>query len=365
MATITVEGGQLKIVYGNDIDTIPLDDVIMESKGVDSVVFKQCTAPVVELERSTITVPTSTSVENLIDQIGVLIDVNDSGITNLTFVASKSDLPSPVGGVITLLAEHTYYFTADVDLLGDRLLGSQDTVILGASSENCSITSTGLGVGVALFTTEWTTPIRHITFKDVDTCLDINGVTNAPVALDWTGVNFLNIPNVGTISTCDNWIYSKGAFLSSTNLTFTGSVGTIGVDNSIFVGTGAANPIIDISSTATVTRRFRIIYSAFVVFGSTVGINVDAAATIPTEGYILDTVNFGAGGTYISGVLADSNKALFIKCVGVPNTSVNGQMYMQDNLTTTAIADTTNFTKILGTTTSSVDNSKYYTLTID
>jgi hypothetical protein len=359
MATITVEGGQLKIVYGNDIDTIPLDDVIMESKGVDSVVFKQCTAPVVELERSTITVPTSTSVENLIDQIGVLIDVNDSGITNLTFVASKSDLPSPVGGVITLLAEHTYYFTADVDLLGDRLLGSQDTVILGASSENCSITSTGLGVGVALFTTEWTTPIRHITFKDVDTCLDINGVTNAPVALDWTGVNFLNIPNVGTISTCDNWIYSKGAFLSSTNLTFTGSVGTIGVDNSIFVGTGAANPIIDISSTATVTRRFRIIYSAFVVFGSTVGINVDAAATIPTEGYILDTVNFGAGGTYISGVLADSNKALFIKCVGVPNTSVNGQMYMQDNLTTTAIADTTNFTKILGTTTASVDNSKY------
>ena len=32
---------------------------------------------------------------------------------------------------------------------------------------------------------------------------------------------------------------------------------------------------------------------------------------------------------------------------------------MQDNLTTTAIADTTNFTKILGTTTASVDNSKY------
>ena len=80
MATITVEGGQLKIVYGNDIDTIPLDDVIMESKGVDSVVFKQCTAPVVELERSTITIPTSTSVEDLIDKIGVLINVNDSGL---------------------------------------------------------------------------------------------------------------------------------------------------------------------------------------------------------------------------------------------------------------------------------------------
>ena len=236
MATITVEGGQLKMVVGTEIYTIPLDDVIVESKGTDSIVFKQCTAPVLELKRSIITTPTSTSVENLIDQIGVLINVNDSGITNLTFVSSKSDLPSPIGGVITLLAEHTYYFTTDVDLLGDRLLGSQDTVILGSSSENSSITSTGLGVGVALFTTEWTTPIRHITFKDVDTSLDINGVTNAPVALDWTGVNFLNIPNIGEISTCDNWIYSKGAFLNSKGFTFSGTVGTIGIDNSIFVG---------------------------------------------------------------------------------------------------------------------------------
>ena len=274
MATITVEGGQLKIVYGNDIDTIPLDDVIMESKGVDSVVFKQCTAPVVELERSTITIPTSTSVEDLIDKIGVLVDVNDSGITNLTFVGSKSDLPSSVGGVITLLSEHTYYFTADVDLEGDRLVGSQDTVILGASSENCSITSTGLGTGVALFTTEWTTPIRHITFKDVDTCLNINGVTNAPVALDWTGVNFLNIPNIGEISTCDNWIYSKGAFLNSKGFTFSGTVGTIGIDNSIFVGSGSAGGIIELSSTLNVTRRFRVIYSSIVAFGATVGLSL-------------------------------------------------------------------------------------------
>ena len=85
MATITVEGGQLKMVVGTEIYTVPLDDVIVESKGADSIVFKQCTAPILELERSVITAPTSTSVENLIDQIGVLINVNDSGITNLTF----------------------------------------------------------------------------------------------------------------------------------------------------------------------------------------------------------------------------------------------------------------------------------------
>ena len=74
MATITVEGGQLKMVVGTEIYTVPLDDVIVESKGADSIVFKQCTAPILELKRSVITTPTSTSVENLIDQIGLLIE---------------------------------------------------------------------------------------------------------------------------------------------------------------------------------------------------------------------------------------------------------------------------------------------------
>ena len=81
MATITVEGGQLKMVVGTEIYTVPLDDVIVESKGIDSIVFKQCTAPILELKRSVITTPTSTSVEDLIDQIGELIgsSIGNSG----------------------------------------------------------------------------------------------------------------------------------------------------------------------------------------------------------------------------------------------------------------------------------------------
>jgi hypothetical protein len=359
MATITVEGGQLKMVVGTEIYTVPLDDVIVESKGADSIVFKQCTAPILELERSVITAPTSTSVENLIDQIGVLINVNDSGITNLTFVSSKSDLPSPIGGVITLLAEHTYYFTTDVDLLGDRLLGSQDTVILGSSSENSSITSTGLGVGVALFTTEWTTPIRHITFKDVDTSLDINGVTNAPVALDWTGVNFLNIPNIGEISTCDNWIYSKGAFLNSKGFTFSGTVGTIGIDNSIFVGDASAGGIIELSSTLNVTRRFRVIYSSIVAFGATVGIDANISATIPTEGYIFDTVNFSGGSTYLSGITETDNRTRIDNSRGVKNTAEIGNYYMLNNATVTTITTQGVPVKIEGTSTANAINQKF------
>tara|TARA_R110000822_G_scaffold49495_6_gene129735 strand:- start:7008 stop:8564 length:1557 start_codon:yes stop_codon:yes gene_type:complete len=276
-----------------------------------------------------------------------------------TYVSSKEDLPSAVANVITLNADHTYYFIGTVDLLGCRLVGGFNTCILGPSSENASITSTGLGVGVALFTTAWTTPVRHVTFKDVDTCLDISGATNAPVALDWTGVNFTNIPNVGVIDTCDNFIFSKGSFLGSEGLRFTGSVGTFSITESLLRGSGGAGSLIEVDASATVTRRFRITYSSVIAFGSTTGIDVNASATLPIEGFILDTVSFTGGSTYLPGLSTASNFSLFSECKGIVNTSVNGQAYMRNNTTATTISATNTFYKVEGTTTASSDNAKY------
>ena len=278
---------------------------------------------------------------------------------DIVFVNDKTDLPTAVSNVITLGDNVTYYFTTTVDLTGDRLVGGENTVILGSSSENSRIKSTGLGVGVPLFYTEWTTPIRHVTFQDVDTALHIVGTVNPPVALDWTGVNYLNVPNIGLIDTCDNWIYSKGAILNSQNLQFSGTVGTVGVDNSIFVGTGSSGNILDILSTCTITRRFRLIYSSMVVFGATVGINVDASATIPTEGYILDTINFSAGGTYLSGVSYTDNKTRFVNSKGIENTAEIGNLYMLNNATATVISGSGVPTKVLGTTTPNAINQKF------
>jgi hypothetical protein len=274
------------------------------------------------------------------------------------FVEGLEDLPQPISGVITLEANTTYFFTNDLDLLGNRLVGASDTTLIGGSSENCTLTSTGLGVGVALFTSEWTTPIREISFTDVDTAISINGNTNE-VALDWTGVNFVNVPNIGTINTCDNFIYTKGAFLNAKGLKFTGTIGTIGLNNSLFSGDGLSGNIIELDASCVITRRFRVIYSSFVATSSTVGINVNVSATIPTESYILDTVNFAGGGTYLSGLDETSNDSLFINCIGITNTFVNGQMYMNNNATATTISNTTDFFKVAGTTTASSDNSKY------
>ncbi len=278
-----------------------------------------------------------------------------SAASDFVFVSSLSDLPIPVSGVITLEDEKTYFFITEVDLLGNRLVCGINTTILGGSSENCRIKSTGL-TGTALITSNYSLPIRNITIEaDVALNLDGDGTTTA---LDWFGVNFTNCNTIGTIKDYTNLIVQDSAFLNSGGMTFDGTIGTIGFTQCLFDVNGTNTAFI-LPATLTVTRRFRIIYSSFIVTSGQTGINVDASATIPTESYILDTVNFAGGGTYLSGVNHTSNDALYISCVGPTNTAVNGQLYMQGNATATTISNTTSFFKVAGTTSASADNAKF------
>jgi len=295
--------------------------------------------------------------------------VGGSGQPNtseIVFVSQKSDLPTAVAGVITLLANVTYYFTGDIDLIGDRIVTSANTTILGASSENCSITSTGIGTSFPtnyLIETLFTLPIRHITIKDVPLGIGINTSNTGiqPIALDWTGVNFSGTSISLTCGDIDNLIFSKGAVLSGGGFVFEGNVGTIGIDNSIFVGDGTAYNLIELTSSCVVTRRFRTIYTSFVAFGSTVGIDVNVSATIPVDSYILDTCNFSGGGTYLQGIgqFFTDNEPRFVNCKGILNTTSIGNYYMNNNATVTTITTINTPVKVLGTTTANTINQKF------
>lgn len=251
-------------------------------------------------------------------------------------VDSLSDLPTAVSGVITLEAGRTYLLTTNIDLLGSRLTASGPVNLYGLSSETSSLTSTGLGVGVPLFTSIYTVVLQSITFKDVDTCFSIDGNTNL-VALDWAAVNFSNIPNVGAINSADNFTYQSCAFLGSKGLRFTGTIGTVGIFNSLFVGHAAAGNIIELDASAIITRRFRVIYSSIVTMAANTGVNVNAAATIPIENYILDTVNFSGAGAYLSGTTFASEKAFFVNCIGTTNTTAIANLYMKNNAVATDV----------------------------
>jgi hypothetical protein len=286
------------------------------------------------------------------------ININLSQFENVTIVNDKADFPDAVEGVITLEAERTYIISADVDLTGDRLVAGGICNLFGYSSETSYLTSTGLAEGVPLLTSEYTIVIEGLTIRDVDTAISIDGNTNL-VALDWKAVNFIDVQNVGTINTCDNFIFDTGSFLGAQGFKFTGTIGTVALNNSLFRGTGAAGNIIEVDADCVITRRFRIIYSSIVAFGSTVGIHVNTDATIPTEAYILDTVNFSGGSTYLSGLTHTSLKSLFVACVGIVNTESLGSMYMKNNAVETVISVQGDRYNISGTTEANGINQRF------
>ena len=238
------------------------------------------------------------------------------------FVRSVWDLPSESGGVITLEDNTTYCFIDTVDLLGNRLVSGQNTTLQGGgSSENCRILSTGL-TGQALITSQWSLPMRFLTIEaDIALALDASG--NAGSALDWIGVNFTNCATVGTIANYTNFIGADCAFLNSQGLTFDGSIGTVGFQQTLFDNRSGGTSLI-FAPTLTITRRIRVIYSSFISLSGETALNVSTSAVIPVESYILDTCNFAGGGTYVTGVLNTDVKSFWLNCKGISNTSKIG-----------------------------------------
>lgn len=266
--------------------------------------------------------------------------------TRFKWVSSLSDLPTPVAGVITL-TEGAYFFTDTVDLAGNRLLMSGPVTLLGSSSETAGIKSTGL-VGTALITTTYSMPVRNISLTAPSGATVISAVAgSSSYALDWFGVNFLDSPSIGTISGYSNCIFTDGAFINSAGLTFDSSVGTGAFGNYLFQA--SAGTVITLPASLTVSRRFRIVYSSFVITGTATGINASTSATIPADSYILEQVNFSGGGTYTTGVPYTDTKARFVRCKGISNSATLGYATMINNATPTVIGGASTPTKALGT----------------
>jgi len=184
------------------------------------------------------------------------------------------------------------------------------------------------------------------------------GSASSSYAIDWFGVNFVDSVTVGRIANYSNFIMTDCALLNSANMSFDGTFGTIGFANSLFSGR-AAQTTIKVEPTANITRRFRMIYSSLVAFGGATAIHFSASATVSNDAYILDTINFSGGATYLAGVTQSSPKALILNCVGIRNTSNVGHYFVQNNATATTVgAGNQNvWIKAAGTTTVGIGNS--------
>lgn len=274
-----------------------------------------------------------------------------------TQVSAVSDFPEPVNGVITLNGG-AWLITHFLDLEGNRIEYVGDTAILGTSSETAGLTSTGLAPGAALITGGASLPIQNLRLTVPTGCKAFSLTAAGPTsALDWRALNVVG-GEVGTISGFSNFIMQDSAFLSGAHgLVFDGTFGTIAFETVIF--SLPAGTMITIPSTATITRRFRLIYSSVIVTSGNTGISVSPSASIPVEGYILDTVNFSGGGTYTSGVTYSDNKALFRNCRGINNSGEFAHMTLNGNALATDIVSQGVAVKVAGATVLQSDTQKF------
>ena len=279
-----------------------------------------------------------------------------ASIPEFNIIRSVGDLPTAVGNVITLKDGATYFFIKPVDLGGKRLISGTNTTIFGTSSENSGIYSTGL-VGEPFITSNCSLPMRDI-FITADIALSLNAVSNPGSAIDWRAVNFVDCNTIGTIQNYNNFIMLDSAFLNSGNLTFDGSINTIGF-NGCLLAVPAGKTGIIVPATAVIGRRFRIIYSAISVASTATGINMNTSAIVPVESYIFDACNFSGAGTYLSGVAVSDNKSLWENNKGIENTANTGYFTMTNNAVATDITATDTTVKVAGTTVFDTSSQKF------
>jgi hypothetical protein len=257
---------------------------------------------------------------------------------DMTVVTSLADFPDPVGNVITLGDAHSYYIDGEVDLQGNRLVGSGPrNSIVGTSSESSILTSTGLPEGEPLIRSNYTMPLIRISIRNVHTAFYFGaeeGVGGEDAGLDWNFITVVDVTRVGEIGTVANFVMSNSAFLNSGELRFTGEVGSIVFSDCLFTNFASgyslniANPLI--------TRRFRLTNCSMVALGSSTAALHYAVTSIPQEQFILDKVNFNAN-TPVSGIAESDLEANFVGCTGITNSSSIGSVYITANTVVTTI----------------------------
>lgn len=263
-------------------------------------------------------------------------------VENLKTVSSKHDFPEAVNGVISISG--SWLITTEVDLEGDRIEFTGSGALLGTTPEVSILYSTGLN-NDPLITSTYSIKLYGITFSTTSSSpiLDLQA-SNSLYTVLVDAVNFVDCPLVGTINGYGNTIFNSTALLNSGNLIFDGVLDTVAFSN-CYIATRQNTSAIVVPNTCTINRRFRIVYSAFVVQPVSTGLDVGVSASIPSEGYILDTVNFSGGGTFTDGIQYNNNKALFTDCVGINNSATVASAWVVDNMVPTNIASRNTPTK--------------------
>lgn len=276
---------------------------------------------------------------------------------DLQFVTKPLDFGAPdEDGVITLTSA-AYFVVANIDLQGARLAASAPVTLFGSGAEAVTITSTGL-TGEPLLYTPTTIQLRTLSMSMPagEVCVEVD--SDGSAALDWFFVNFTGAGRAGNFRDINNFIGDTLGLLAGDGFHFFGTSNTVGFSDSIFVS-GPGSYAVRFDAAAVNSRRFRLARCAVIAFGGGIGLEVQDANIALSEGYILENVNFSGGSTYLVGLDYLDDKARFIECRGITNSTRLGEMYWENNATATPIASAGQFVKAQGTSIPAPTNQRF------
>lgn len=282
-------------------------------------------------------------------------------------------LPGHVDKVITLPPNVLLNAIGYLDLKGCRLVTSGVTVIKGLNSELSFLHSDltpNFPADTPMVESAYTLNLEAITLGTSPTHYNvgINGLGNNAVA-DWYATNFIS-GKAARVLNLQNFLANFCAMIDSTTtgfpgggttdgFSFGGSFGTLGFNNSIFVNNNIGSTAIKLDADTVINRRIKLFSSSFIIPTLTSGIVVPETVNTPVEGYILDTLNFSGGGTYLGGVSYLNDKSRFFECRGVTNTARLGSFFWNNNAQVTNIPLLNTFYKVVGTSIASASNQRF------
>ena len=285
-------------------------------------------------------------------------------IATTVFVSDRECLDNFLSGEIySIPSGYAIFFTKVVDLLGRRLECDPFVTLCGCGLETSGLKSTGLNTSIPLVTANGTLTVNSMKFDGLGGTV-FNMVGDGTSTLDWISVNIYN-GIFGTIQDFNNVIFNIVGFLNTHSLkldnTGVNQFGTVSIANSIFTPPADEDSIL-VPATCIIARRLRILYSAFVLLGTSVGIVVDSLASfIDPESLILDTVSFsGTSTTSLSGITFEDKESLWTNNTGnIRNTAQVGELIMTGNATPTTVTDTTSYFPFAGTSVAGSFNQRF------
>lgn len=271
--------------------------------------------------------------------------------SNLVYVYSLADLPTPVGGGITLDETKMYVFSGIVDISPNYII-MNGAGLKGNDPQKDGVMSAVSGA--VLRSTD--TSIYMQSFA----VIPLTGATKAYDFSDSTGTKFCNLfigcsvldlgtPSlgVGQVSGFESVAFQKNYWNVADGLKVTGDIGKLAVQANFVRGITSGGSGIEFLSGATI-QDVDISGSYFFYTGET-GIKLNAGATID-RGRLTSNM-FRDVATPLFGLTPYDIGWMMLQNTNIPDSRSYGYLYMNGNTTSTNTSPNDTYVKVAGTTT--------------